>query len=36
LTHLLDVDRLSQKERQELRALLRDWDRKAGPKDMAP
>jgi predicted transcriptional regulator len=26
LTHLLDVERLSRKERQELRAFLRTWD----------
>ena len=27
LTHLLDVERLSRKERQELRDFLRDWGR---------
>jgi predicted transcriptional regulator len=33
LTHLLDVERLSRKERLELRAFLRDWSPKPGPED---
>ena len=36
LTHLLDVERLSRKERQELRAFLRGWDPKPGPDDARP
>ena len=36
LTHLLDVERLSQKERQELRALLRDGEPGTGPKGARP
>ena len=36
LTHLLDVERLSQKERQELRAFLRAWDPETSPKGARP